>query len=104
MSAFTSQSPMLVYLTLNFNPKETYMRVLAISTDGYRDWTASQEEVIDLPEFTPMACCLWITEGDEEEAANELSYFQGEEMSMSVNPHSIIMNGEEGGWTFIKLD
>jgi hypothetical protein len=78
--------------------------VLAIRTNGYKGWTADDELVVELPEFTKEAVALWMCDGDQEEANSMLEYYIDNDLDHSILTNSIIMNGEENGWTFVLLN
>jgi len=85
------------------------MKVLALTLDGYSNWVAISQQIIDLPEFTLEACAQWLADNDAEDEDDDTDVediINGfEEMDgICVLPNAISLNGEETGDLFIKME
>jgi len=83
------------------------MKVLALTLDGYSNWTATSQQTIDLPEFTLEACAQWMADDDDNEedtsAEDVINCYKSID-GIQVLPNAISFIGEETGDMFIKIE
>ena len=76
------------------------IKILVISTDGYDGWTSSFEDFYQVSEFTPKAIATLLYDDIPADEIPELL----EEMAVSVNDNTIIINSEEQGITVVRMN